>query len=103
MKAGYPPHGLTLVPELSIESLGLNRGEQLIVTQKAESTHAHRPVAVPQAGAGDSPAGPMTGLTASQVRASVSPSPAPSGPDYVLAEGGYLVHRVRALSHFCDP
>ena len=97
VKAGYPPHGLTLVPELSIESLGLNRGEQLIVTQKAEPTHAHRPVAVPQAGVGDSPAGPMTGLTASQVRDSVSPSPAPSGPDYVLAEGGYLVHRVRTL------
>ncbi|KAI0086168.1 OTU-domain-containing protein [Irpex rosettiformis] len=101
LKAGYPPHGLTLIPELPIESLGLKQGEQLIVTQNAEAAHAHRPAASPQAGVGDSPAVPMTGLTASQVRDSVSPSPGPSGPDYVLTEGGYLVHRIVPDDNSC--
>ncbi|KAI0819116.1 OTU-domain-containing protein [Irpex lacteus] len=101
LKAGYPPHGLTLVPELSIESLGLKQGEQLIVTQKAESSHVPRPAPTSEARSAASPAGPMTGLTASQVRDSVSPSPGPSGPDYVPTEGGYLVHRIVPDDNSC--
>ncbi|KAI0094121.1 hypothetical protein BDY19DRAFT_981765 [Irpex rosettiformis] len=98
---GYPPHGLTLIPELPIESLGLKQGEQLIVAQNAEASRAHRPAATAQAGVGDSPAGPMTGLTASQVPDSISPSPGPSGPDYVLTEGRYLVHRIVPDDNSC--
>lgn len=100
MKAGYPPHALTLVSELPIDSLGLKQGEQLIVTQKAEATH--RPVATATSATTgtalpSSPAALVTGLTASQVRRPATPPPStrpPSGPDYVETGGGYLIHRV---------
>lgn len=94
MKAGYPPHNLTLVPELPIDSLGLKQGEQLIVTQRAET--AHRPVAaVTSAVPPGNPSVPMIG---SQSRRPITPPPSTrplSGPDYVETDGGYLIHRVR--------
>lgn len=100
VKAGYPPHALTLVPELPIDSLGLKQGEQLIVTQRAEATH--RPAATMASATAStalpsSPAASVTGQTASQVRRPETPPPSTrpsSSPDYVQTEGGYLVHRV---------
>ncbi|KAI0345374.1 OTU-domain-containing protein [Trametopsis cervina] len=99
LKAGYPPHSLTLIPELPVESLGLQQGEQLIVTQKAEA--ALRPTAAPLSAPLASPAAPMTSLMASQVRESVTPSPSAGGPDYVETDGGYLVHRVVPDDNSC--
>ncbi|KAI0688248.1 OTU-domain-containing protein [Cytidiella melzeri] len=99
LKAGYPPHSLTLIPELPVESLGLKQGEQLIVTQKAEA--AHRPATSTNVVSAISPAAPMTGLTASQVREPVTPSPVTAGPDYVETNGGFLVHRIVPDDNSC--
>ena len=95
VKAGYPPHSLTLIPELPLESLGLKQGEQLIVTQKLEASQR------PSSQRTTAPAStsavyttPATGLTRSQASEPV-PAPQTNGPDHVETEGGYLVHRVR--------
>ncbi|KAI0647033.1 OTU-domain-containing protein [Trametes meyenii] len=106
LKAGYPPHPLTLVPELPIDSLGLQQGEQLVVTQRstgishgsgqpARSTTSPFPA--------PSPAAAMTGLTASQARSPVSraESAKSGGPEYVLTSNGYLIHRVVPDDNSC--
>ncbi|EKM55136.1 uncharacterized protein PHACADRAFT_255547 [Phanerochaete carnosa HHB-10118-sp] len=104
LKAGYPPHSLTLIPELPLESLGLKTGEQLIVTQKPGAARTAAPAANTVSNA--SPAAPMTGLTRSQLSEPVVLTPAPaapqeSGPDYVPTEGGYLVHRIVPDDNSC--
>ncbi|KAH7341097.1 hypothetical protein B0J17DRAFT_694545 [Rhizoctonia solani] len=40
LKSGYPPKALTLVPELSLSSLGLQKGDQITVTAKPGSLTA---------------------------------------------------------------
>ncbi|KAI0780957.1 OTU-domain-containing protein [Trametes elegans] len=110
LKAGYPPHPLTLIPELPIDSLGLKQGEQLVVTQRSSGiTHG---LGLPPSAATSSPAAApspdaaMTGLTASQAR-SPTPVSKPSGakrgggPDYVLTSNGYLIHRVVPDDNSC--
>ncbi|THG98631.1 hypothetical protein EW026_g3593 [Hermanssonia centrifuga] len=112
VKAGYPPHSLTLIPELPLESLGLKQGEQLIVTQKAEaSREPSSSRSQPVAAASTNTRGPMTGLIASQAHEPETPAPAriaapaPSsrgpGPDYVEVDGGYLVHRIVPDDNSC--
>ncbi|KAI8998651.1 OTU-domain-containing protein [Trametes punicea] len=110
LKAGYPPHPLTLVPELPIDSLGLKTGEQLVVTQRSSSGLTHGSGAPPRASAGagvgvfppSSPAAAMTGMTASQVREPPPTSPARGGgPDYVPTSNGYLIHRVVPDDNSC--
>ena len=100
VKAGYPPYPLTLVPELPIDSLGLQSGEQLVVTQRAGSSQdAFRPARVSPFPA-PSPVAAMTGKTASQVRQTPAWTPSsspPKGPDYVLTSNGYMIHRVCCL------
>ncbi|KAH9952048.1 OTU-domain-containing protein [Amylocystis lapponica] len=100
LKAGYPPHPLTLVPELPLESLGLKPGEQLIVTQKPAIPHATRPTS-----ASGSPMAAMTGLTASQVSERAAPAgpTRAGGPDAVRVDGGlgYLVHRIVPDDNAC--
>jgi len=93
VKAGYPPKSLTLIPELPISSLGLSKGEQLIVNQN---------------GGGQSARSTPTRSAASTSRPGVIPQPsaqllaptqqATKGSDSVETEGGYLVHRVRSLA-----
>ncbi|TFK83502.1 OTU-domain-containing protein [Polyporus arcularius HHB13444] len=107
LKAGYPPHPLTIVPELPIDSLGLKTGEQLVVTQRASAGHqafqAPRSSPFPP----PSPAAAMTGLTASQVRDRPSPAPVTKpgakggGPDYVPTSNGYLIHRIVPDDNSC--
>ncbi|CDO68300.1 hypothetical protein BN946_scf184799.g27 [Trametes cinnabarina] len=112
LKAGYPPHPLTLVPELPIDSLGLKTGEQLVVTQRSSGI-SHGSGAPPRAAAGGavasaSPAAAMTGLTASQVH---DPTSAPvsratggakgGDPEYVVTSQGYLIHRVVPDDNSC--
>ena len=89
VKAGYPPKSLTLIPELPISSLGLSKGEQLIVNQNGRgstltrsATNTSGPAVVPQPSA----------------RLAAPPKPKTNEPDSVETEGGYLVHRVRSLA-----
>ncbi|KAI0636990.1 OTU-domain-containing protein [Trametes polyzona] len=113
LKAGYPPHPLTLIPELPIDSLGLKQGEQLVVTQRSSAGLTHGSGQPHRANANatspfpaPSPAAVMTGLTASQVR---SPSPVArpaaggkgGGPEYVITNNGYLIHRVVPDDNSC--
>lgn len=105
VKAGYPPHNLTLIPELPLDSLGLKQGEQIIVTKSSQAQSSDATATsntfqtqVPTTTSSAAAPAPMTGLTGSQVYDS-SPFPAPTassgGPDYVETDGGYLIHRVR--------
>ena len=107
VKAGYPPRALTgVIPELPISSLGLAPGDQLIVNQKSGS-------AVPQGATPTPPSALLANARATAINphASLPPStsnPGPaatalsavqsSGPDFVRADGGYLVHRVCAMA-----
>ncbi|PIL23982.1 transcription factor [Ganoderma sinense ZZ0214-1] len=107
LKAGYPPHPLTLVPELPIDSLGLKQGEQLVVTQRPASGHQAFQAAPSTAFPAPSPSAAMTGLTASQTRDSPrTPAPAATnagkgGPGYVLTSNGYLMHRIVPDDNSC--
>ncbi|KAI0664811.1 OTU-domain-containing protein [Cubamyces menziesii] len=110
LKAGYPPHPLTLVPELPIDSLGLKQGEQLVVTQRSSGiSHGSglppTAAAVSSGLASSSPAAAMTGMTASQVRSPAAPvstaAAKSTGPDYVPTSSGYLVHRVVPDDNSC--
>ncbi|KAI0721108.1 OTU-domain-containing protein [Cerioporus squamosus] len=107
LKAGYPPHPLTLVPELPIDSLGLKTGEQLVATQRASAGHQAFQAPRSSAFPAPSPAAAMTGLTASQVRDTPAPAPvARPGvkggvPDYVPTSNGYLIHRVVPDDNSC--
>ncbi|KAI0374873.1 OTU-domain-containing protein [Pilatotrama ljubarskyi] len=111
LKAGYPPHPLTLIPELPVDSLGLKQGEQLVVTRRSSGlTHGSGAPPPPRAATSSpfpppSPAAAMTGMTASQVR---SPAPTPGssgpkggGPEYVVTSNGYLIHRVVPDDNSC--
>ncbi|KZV97038.1 OTU-domain-containing protein [Exidia glandulosa HHB12029] len=98
LKAGYPPHALTLVPDLPISSLGLQRGEQLVVTEaRGSSTSHHRAT-----------------TSASSTAGAIKPAPAPVAPqvlkqvasssdavETVRVDGGVLVHRVVPDDNSC--
>ena len=73
VKSGYPPRALAIVPELPFDSLGLRRGDQIIVSE-VPNTDAHIP---PQQG---------------------PPTLSPSGPDHVQVDAGFLIHRVKIRS-----
>ena len=103
VKAGYPPHSLTLIPELPLESLGLKQGEQLIVTQKSEAHRAPTSSAAARTQA-PAPAVSSRGSATLQVHEPAPPrasAPSTSGPDYVETDSGFLVHRVRMLPLRC--
>ena len=90
VKAGYPPKNLTLIPELPISSLGLSKGEQLIVNQNGrgqgtKSTPPRSATGVPSTGVVQRPS----------ARPSAPAQPTTNEPDSIRTEGGYLVHRVR--------
>jgi ubiquitin thioesterase OTU1 len=109
VKTGYPPRALTaVIPELPLSSLGLAPADQLIVVQKSGSAAAPTPSTL-----SSSPVNP--GHTPAAARSTHTPSsnsnprqvvaPALSTtieddgrPDYVTADGGYLIHRVRVPS-----
>ncbi|KAH7102387.1 OTU-domain-containing protein [Auriculariales sp. MPI-PUGE-AT-0066] len=71
VKLGYPPRPLTLISELPISSLGLQRGDQLVVTDKGDGGHR-----VSAAGSGIGPT--LGGVPISPTRTSVKP-PSASG------------------------
>ncbi|KAI0807327.1 OTU-domain-containing protein [Fomes fomentarius] len=108
LKAGYPPHPLTLVPELPIDSLGLKQGEQLVVVQRAAPSHQSLSSSRGTTSSvlpAPSPAAAMTGLTASQVREPARPTAKAGakggGLDYVPTSNGYLIHRIVPDDNSC--
>ncbi|KAG5647285.1 hypothetical protein DXG03_000822 [Asterophora parasitica] len=120
LKAGYPPHVLTVIPELPIESLGLKSGEQIIVSELPDASSAgsststsattvppSRQCATPDPGSNPllsspvvetRPPVPVPRVPASAFR----PPPAQShGPDYVETDGGVLIHRIVPDDNAC--
>ncbi|KAI6045728.1 hypothetical protein EDC04DRAFT_3104352 [Pisolithus marmoratus] len=94
IKSGYPPQTLTVIPELSLSSLGLRPGEQIIVNQRAIATTAQPPAA---------------GRTTVPISQSLSPPvPQPvsvsssTTPAFVeTSESSVLVHRVVPDDNSC--
>ncbi|KAF9647570.1 OTU-domain-containing protein [Thelephora ganbajun] len=96
VKTGYPPKSLMLIPELPISSLGLSKGEQLIVNHngKGQSTRSTPPRST------TSTSGPGA-MPQSNTRPPAPTQPTAGGPDSVETEGGYLVHRVVPDDNSC--
>ncbi|ELU45003.1 OTU domain-containing protein [Rhizoctonia solani AG-1 IA] len=87
LKSGYPPKALTLIPELPLSSLGLQRGDQITVTAKPGSVSATTGPSVPTAP-----------VSAPRPPASVQTPKASTGSTndgFVETDVGTLVHRVR--------
>lgn len=90
VKSGYPPKALTLIPELPLSSLGLQRGDQITVTTNTNnttSTSSAKPPVPAQT--------PRTQPTASTISSVPKASTGKDG--YVDTVAGTLVHRVGAL------
>jgi hypothetical protein len=85
VRSGYPPRTLTLVPELSLSSLGLQAGEQIIVNQKVPTATTTSPPAPAPASRPPAPARQTA-------------APRSTGPASVPVSTGVLVHRVRRSS-----
>ena len=89
VKCGYPPRTLTLIPELPVSSLGIEKGDQIMVNESKQSTPHTNPA-------------PATAISPLQPRRSVpivdeiygSPNVNDGAPDSVTVSGGSLVHRV---------
>jgi len=106
LKCGYPPRPLSLIPELPVSSLGIGKGDQLMVNElkgpAASSSTATRPT--------EAKSQPRTQPQSSRPIPMPSPNtarkqPQPqmsSGPDTVPAPGGgLLVHRVVPDDNSC--
>ncbi|KAF9454639.1 OTU-domain-containing protein [Macrolepiota fuliginosa MF-IS2] len=102
VKTGYPPQALTMIPELPFSSLGIQRGDQIIVSEvvgtgpstSSSSTPATATTIPPQV---PSPARPL---------AAAVPTPqlvsSDSGPVFVnTGDGSVLVHRVVPDDNSC--
>jgi ubiquitin thioesterase OTU1 len=82
---------LELIPELPLSSLGLQNGDQLIVS----SSESAAPATSTPVAALSRPIAPDRTSAASTNAARVAPTAAPDGPDHVQTEAGVLIHRVR--------
>lgn len=105
LKAGYPPKVLTIVPELPITSLGLNPGEQIIVSElQVPAAPSARSAPVTQSSLPSRNdllhTRPSPGYTPS-APASIPPASAPPGLDYVDTDGGVLIHRIVPDDNSC--
>jgi ubiquitin thioesterase OTU1 len=95
VKLGYPPRSLTIVPELPLASLGLSKGEQIIVSQKAEIGSEKGLTAGP----GQLPAAPLQADPSSSPSRSRQVMKAPgSNPDAIEVDGGVLIHQGRVFA-----
>jgi ubiquitin thioesterase OTU1 len=91
VKSGYPPRSLTIVPELPLASLGLNKGEQIIVSQKAGIGSEKGLTESP----GRSPASPLQADPSSSPSRSRQVMKAPgSNLDAIEVDGNVLIHQV---------
>ena len=102
MKSGYPPQSLTIIPELSLSSLGLKAGEQIIVNQKPDLGPQSKPhpttsgfAPLPTSQSSQPRNNYATQTPSSSTRPQLSPS---SSPEHVTTDGGVLIHRVRKTS-----
>ncbi|CAE6463330.1 unnamed protein product [Rhizoctonia solani] len=93
LKSGYPPKPLTLIPELPLSSLGLQKGDQITVTVKpgslsttAEPRSTSAPLSAPQSVA-----------SAPAPRASVGAA----DDSFVETDVGSLIHRVVPDDNSC--
>jgi len=92
LKCGYPPRTLTLIPELPVSSLGIEKGDQLMVTElKAPGSSTTQVRTNP--------------LPLSQPETPVVPDPydgqSNNTPDTIPVSGGSLVHRVVPDDNSC--
>lgn len=90
LKAGYPPRSLTLIPELPVSSLGLEKGDQIIANEVSNSVLSGDT----SQGVGPSP----VATRSTKPPGSVSKI---SGPDSVEVEGSFLIHRVVPDDNSC--
>ncbi|KAF9013972.1 hypothetical protein BDQ17DRAFT_1231135 [Cyathus striatus] len=97
LKAGYPPRELTLIPELPVSSLGLSRGEQLIVSGKLASSTSQGSATT------SSQTTPPSELKSAVPRSPTRSQPpiSTSGPDHVETDSGVLIHRVVPDDNSC--
>ncbi|KZT26512.1 OTU-domain-containing protein [Neolentinus lepideus HHB14362 ss-1] len=96
LKSGYPPRTLAVIPELPLESLGLQVNDQLIVNQKPGATQPAPQVVTPAA--------PISSHNATLGSASaprMPPASCSSGPDYVETDNGTLMHRIVPDDNSC--
>jgi len=105
VKSGYPPRPLTIVPELPVSSLGLQRGDQIIVSEAPADTTSGSssiPLQSPSrsAAAASRSAPTRTSVPAPAPAPAPTPKPTDSGPDAVEVDGSFLVHRVRVGASF---
>jgi ubiquitin thioesterase OTU1 len=107
VKSGYPPQSLTIVPELPLSSLGLRKGEQIIVSQRTGAAALAR--SSPPNPKADSPPPDRTPTSGSSFYPGLlsgGPSNAASQTaesDSVRTDGGFLVHRVSQFyKTFCS-
>ncbi|KZT55105.1 hypothetical protein CALCODRAFT_499047 [Calocera cornea HHB12733] len=110
LKAGYPPRTLTLIPDLPISSLGLQRGDQLIVNLASGSTRPPPPTPVRAPAA---PPAQAAAPTLSVPRTAAPPAPSyeqdptfgfaneGDGEEWVECEGQVLVLRVAPDDNSC--
>ncbi|KAH9483705.1 Putative ubiquitin thioesterase otu1 [Psilocybe cubensis] len=107
LKAGYPPRQLTIVPDLPLQALGLQRGDQIIVNE-ASSDQAPPPQSQSSSVPARSPLAPaptQTYTAPAPIPRSVPVQPSPpvqsSGPDSVEVDGSFLVHRIVPDDNSC--
>ncbi|PPQ63060.1 hypothetical protein CVT24_005915 [Panaeolus cyanescens] len=91
LKSGYPPRPLELIPELPLQSLGLQRGDQIILSES--TTAISRPV--------QSSAVPQSASAATTSTSFTQPSATSNGPDHVQVDGSFLVHRIVPDDNSC--
>ncbi|KAL0946683.1 hypothetical protein HGRIS_012870 [Hohenbuehelia grisea] len=97
IKLGYPPRPLTLVPELPLSSLGITRGEQIIVTSASAPAPPPPPFpALPQV-----TGNVVAATTPLQQTAPPAPSRTAGGPDFVHTDAGVLIHRIVPDDNSC--
>ncbi|CAE6460547.1 unnamed protein product [Rhizoctonia solani] len=92
LKSGYPPRALTLIPELPLSSLGLQRGDQITVTARPGVSTS---------------VGPSPDTTSFSAPRPVAPAPALRASASVASDGfvetdtGTLIHRVVPDDNSC--
>jgi ubiquitin thioesterase OTU1 len=119
VKTGFPPRTITLVSELPISSLGLTRGDQLIVNELKPTPTSSAPVPEPASepvsssrGRGPQPnpappkpapkfISPPSQPAPTSISQPPSTSVSSSRPDEVTTPSGILVHRIVPDDNSC--
>ncbi|KAF9527001.1 hypothetical protein CPB83DRAFT_856962 [Crepidotus variabilis] len=100
LKSGYPPRALTLIPELPLSSLGLQKGDPIIVSELPGEPPVNAPAVTsappPEAASSRSPLETVTGALSQLLPGSSS-----KGPDSVEVDGSFLIHRVVPDDNSC--